>query len=229
MLDDILNQGLFSGIEYTFQVIAFNLILATILSLIISYVYRRTHTGLSYSQSFAFTIVIIGVLITIVMMVIGSNLAVAFGALGAFSLVRFRTAVKDTKDTVYIFLSVALGMAVGTSNYMIAIVGTVVLVILIAIMHKFNFGSTKKYNYILTYSIISELTGDNRIKEVFKKFLKGESLLNVTAREHGKTLDMTFNINFFKEEELDDFTRKLGNIEGVSNVNVIASKSDIEY
>ena len=211
------------------KTIIFNLVLSLILVLIISWVYRKTHQGLSYSQSFNFTLIIIGLLISVVMMVIGSNVAVAFGALGAFSLVRFRTAVKDAKDIAFVFFAVATGMAVGTNNYLIAVPAVVLISLMILILDKINFGSIKKFNYVLTLSVESEKATNDRMKEIFKKYLKTESLLNANARKEGKVLDLTFNINLIKDSEVNDFINQLGKIDGVYNVNLISSKSDIEY
>ncbi len=163
------------------------------------------------------------------MMVIGSNVAVAFGALGAFSLVRFRTAVKDAKDIAFVFFAVATGMAVGTNNYLIAVPAVVLISLMILILDKINFGSIKKFNYVLTLSVESEKATNDRMKEIFKKYLKTESLLNANARKEGKVLDLTFNINLIKDSEVNDFINQLGKIDGVYNVNLISSKSDIEY
>ena len=128
MFDSIVNNPI------SLTQVALGLILTVILTASIATLYRRTHTGLSYSQSFAFSIVILGTLISMVMMVIGGSLAIAFGALGAFSLVRFRTAVKDPKDTVFVFFSVVVGMATGTGNYGVAILGTVIIGLIILIL-----------------------------------------------------------------------------------------------
>jgi uncharacterized membrane protein YhiD involved in acid resistance len=227
MVDQFLGLGQINVLDL--KTIIFNLILSLILVLIISWVYRRTHQGLSYSQSFNFTLIILGLLITTVMMVIGSNLAVAFGALGAFSLIRFRTAVKDTKDTAFVFFSVATGMAIGTGNYMIAISSVVLISVMILILAKIKFGSVKRFNYVLTLSSESERDNNDRMKEVFKKFLKTDSLLNANAREQGKILDLTFNINLIKDGEINEFIKELNNIEGINNVNLISAKDDIEY
>ncbi len=83
--------------------ILINMTLAFVLGIIISAVYRYTHKGLSYSQSFTLTIVFVTVVVAVVMMVIGSSLARAFALVGALSIIRFRTVVKDTKDTAYVF------------------------------------------------------------------------------------------------------------------------------
>ena len=103
--------------------ILINMALAFGLGLIISYIYKVTHKGLSYSQSFMLTIVFVTFIVAVVMMVIGNNLARAFALVGALSIIRFRTVIKDTKDTAYIFLGLAAGMAAGTSSYFLAIAG----------------------------------------------------------------------------------------------------------
>ena len=99
---------------YSFDTVIINLVLSFILGLLISYVYRKTHKGLSYSQSFIITAVLVTVIVAMVIMIIGNNLARAFALVGALSIIRFRTVVKDTKDTAYIFWSLAAGMAAGT-------------------------------------------------------------------------------------------------------------------
>ena len=89
------------------------LLVTFVLSLIIVYVYRRTHQGMTYSQSFVVTLIIISLLTTVVMIAIAGNLAYAFGLLGAFSIIRFRTPLKETKDTGYIFFALSEGLVVG--------------------------------------------------------------------------------------------------------------------
>ena len=103
--------------------IIINLILSFIFGLIISLVYKKTHKGLSYSQSFMITNVFVSVIVCMVIMIIGNNLARAFALVGALSIIRFRTVVKDTKDTAYIFWSLASGMATGTGSYFLAVAG----------------------------------------------------------------------------------------------------------
>ena len=132
---------LFSGglISYSIPQIVLNIVVTFVLSFVIALVYKKTHKGLSYSQSFVFTLVLMSVIVSVVMMIIGNSLARAFGLLGAFSIIRFRTAVKDTKDTGYIFFALAIGMAVGTGSYNIAVVGTILILLVILILDKINF------------------------------------------------------------------------------------------
>ena len=167
------------GSPLTLSIVVANILLAFALSLIIALVYRKTHKGLSYSQSFTFTLVLIGFIIAVIMMVIGNSVARAFGAFGAFSLIRFRTAIKDTKDIAFILLVVAIGLASGTGNYLIAIITALFAVLVILALTKINFGSIRKYDYILNFSVDPEKFSNDKLREVFGRFLKYDNLLNV--------------------------------------------------
>ncbi len=127
--------------DYSAIEIVNNLLLSCIFGIIISTLYKTTHKGLSYSQSFMLTIVFVTVIVCMTMMVIGNSLARAFALVGALSIIRFRTVVKDTKDTSYVFFGLAAGMAAGTSNYFLGCFGVFVISILAIILHKVNYGS----------------------------------------------------------------------------------------
>ena len=209
--------------------VAINLVLALILSWVVSLAYRKTHKGLSYSQSFTFTIIFIGFLIAAIMMVIGNSVARAFGAFGAFSLIRFRTAIKDTKDISYILLVMAIGLAIGTGNQVIAIVITVLALTVIYILAKVNFGSIRNYDFIINFSADTDKFSNEKMRELFREFLKFDNLLNVVSRENGQVLDYSFNIRFIKSGEMEIFVKKLDQLDGVTDVDIISAKNDIEY
>ena len=128
-----------------------NLIIAFILGVVVSLVYKKTHKGLSYSQSFMVTNIFVAVIVSMVIMIIGNNLARAFALVGALSIIRFRTVVKDTKDTAYIFWSLAVGMASGTGSYFLAVSGTIIITGIAFILHFTNFGSLYKSEFILQF------------------------------------------------------------------------------
>lgn len=138
MVDQLLNTA-GSALNYGPYEIIINMIAGLIFGLIISSIYRMTHKGVSYSQSFTLTLVFVTLIVSIVMMVIGSSLARAFALVGALSIIRFRTVVKDTKDTAFVFASLAMGMAAGTSNYFLAIAGTTFFCCAAVVLHKINY------------------------------------------------------------------------------------------
>ena len=90
---------------------------SALLAYVLAHVYRHTHRGTSYSQSFLVTLFIMSVATAVVMLIIGSNIARAFSLVGALSVIRFRTAVKDARDTGYLFAAMIAGMGCGTQFY----------------------------------------------------------------------------------------------------------------
>lgn len=210
-------------------IVIFNLLLAFGLTLIIALVYKSTHRGLSYSQTFITTLIMSGIVIAAVMMVIGNDIARAFGAFGAFSLIRFRTAIKDAKDMGYIFLVLAVGMAAGTNNYLVAVATTTVVLLVLFTLHKLNFGSIRKFDYLLNFSLDTTRQAENIYKSVFDKYLKSSSLLNIKAIESGQVLQLSFSIKFISESDAQNFTTELERLNGIANVNLITAKNDVEY
>lgn len=227
-MNELLTLGNDAAITYSFQQIAMNIILTFVLALVIALVYKKTHKGLSYSQSFVFTLVIMSVIVSLVMMVIGNSVARAFGLLGAFSIIRFRTAVKDTKDTSYIFFALAVGMAVGTNNYQIAVLGTILILLMILLLDKINFGSMRKHEYLLSF-VVNHDNANNSFESVFKKHLKNSLLLNINSKRDGKASEMTYHANFIDDTKKEEFVKELSNMTGVEKVHLITAKEDVEY
>lgn len=141
--NNIINSIKFAEI-YNPEEVILNLLIAFFLGFIISLVYKKTHKGLSYSQSFVLTNIFVAVIVAMVIMVIGNNLARAFALVGALSIIRFRTVVKDTKDTAYIFWSLAAGMAAGTGSYFLAASGTTIITMIALVLNYTNYGSILK-------------------------------------------------------------------------------------
>jgi len=119
--------------------VATALFLSFALSLVLGWVYRATHKGVSYSQQYVQTLVMMGTVVSLIMLIIGSNVARAFALVGALSIIRFRNAMKETRDVGFIFLVMAIGMAVGTRFFLLAIFATAALSAFILLMTRFNF------------------------------------------------------------------------------------------
>ncbi len=209
--------------------VVMNLIIVLVLCLLVAITYQKTHRGLSYSQSYVLTLIIGGLVITAVMMVIGNNIARAFGAFGAFSLIRFRTAIKDAKDMGYMFLVLAIGMAVGSNNYVIAFATTIIVLAVMLVLNRMNFGSIRKFDYILSFHLDTRQNQENAYKVIFDKYLKSSGVLNIKAREQGHVLQLSFNVKFTSEKDSLAFTAELEKLAGISDVVLITAKNDVEY
>ena len=207
-----------------------NLVISFFLGIIISLVYKKTHKGLSYSQSFLVTNIFVCVIVCMVIMIIGNSLARAFALVGALSIIRFRTVVKDTKDTAYIFWSLAAGMASGTGSYFIAFSGTIIISGIAFILYFTNFGSIIKSEFILQFRTVS---GDNNITSEYNKIIasyaKSSTLLHSEASVDGKTIKISFDIVMKEDMKQDELISKISNIKDLTEVVLIAAKSDVDY
>ena len=205
-----------------------NLLLAFVLGMIVSSVYRYTHTGLSYSQSFTLTIVFVTLVVSLVMMVIGSSLARAFALVGALSIIRFRTVVKDTKDTAYVFFGLAVGMAAGTSNYFLAGTGCTVICLVALFLHRINYGSLYKSEFILRLDFDQRFSSAGYL-EAIQKRAQRSNLLHIEPSGDGQFLNLTYDVVLREGATAEQLAAAVGKIEGASGVTLIASKSDVDY
>ena len=190
-----------------------------ICGLFISYLYRWTYTGTSYSISYVHSLVAFAMITTIVIMVIGNNLARAFGLVGSMAIIRFRLAIKDTQDIVFIFFTLAVGMAAGVGLYMIAISGTIFIGIIILLLSKTNYASPHKREYLLQFQFSSDNNDDAPYIAIFEKYCKTFKLVNIKSIGETDIMVLSYYIKLKKKEMGKEFIREIGHIEGVSNIN----------
>lgn len=118
----------------SFQDVLLHIVAAALLSIVIYMSYAYTHTGTAYSKKFNVSLMTLTVLTATVMTVIGNNVALSLGMVGALSVVRFRTAIKDSRDTVYIFWTIVVGICCGVGDYTVAATGSSVIFLLLLLM-----------------------------------------------------------------------------------------------
>lgn len=227
-MEEQLIDAVGSMLTYSYQEMVINIVLAALLGFALAVVYRFTHKGLSYSQSFTQTLLFVSVIVAIVMMVIGSSLAKAFALVGALSIIRFRTVVKDTRDIAFVFLALAIGMAAGTSNYFLAIVSAVFVSSIALVTYKLNFGALYKSEFILRFSFDQNHDSAAYLK-VIQDYSKRSNMLHIEPSGDRQTLRLTYDISMKEDITAEKMTGALGNVAGMSEVVLIAAKSDVDY
>ena len=227
-INNFLNKEILTHIYMPSEIII-NLLISFVLGLVISFVYKKTHRGLSYSQSFVVTNIFIAVIVCMVIMIIGNNLARAFALVGALSIIRFRTVVKDTKDTAYIFWSLAVGMAAGTGSYFLALAGTVIITFIAIILYATNYGSIYKSEFILQFRSANGNDKKNEYNKIISEYTKSSKLLNVESSGDNKSLKLSFDVVMKEDKSYDQFVTDLSNIQDLTEVIVIAAKNDVDY
>ncbi|MCK5115730.1 MAG: DUF4956 domain-containing protein [Candidatus Aegiribacteria sp.] len=206
-----------------------NLVLALCAGLIIGVIYKKTHKGLSYSQSFVVTLVLMCITVSAVMMVIGSNLARAFALVGALTIVRFRTVVKDTKDTAFIFFALTQGIASGTGNYVLTVFSTFFIGTVALILAKTNFGSMHRSEFILRFRFNRE-SGDEQayIDFILERAAKS-TIIHIEPSNDGVYLTLTYDLSLKSGISSQDIVTGLNSVPGIDNVNLVTASNDIDY
>ncbi len=209
------------SLDYPLPTIIFNILFAFLVGFIIATVYKKTHKGLSYSSSFTFTLVLLTVSGSILMMIVGNSLARAFSLFGAFSIIRFRTAVKETRDIAFVFIALILGMAVGTNNYTIAVLSTAIISAGVYYMTKKRFGAISEIDHLLTFQF-PQNASTKSLFSVFTKYLDSHQLVNLTSFQKQKTTEMTYNIKLKSSYKPQEFINQLKKIKGTDSLRLVS-------
>ena len=169
----ILESGAFDGASLTN--IFLSLTLAVVMGAVIYFVYSKFYVGVIYSRSFAVTLVGMTVLTAMVTLAISTNIVISLGMVGALSIVRFRTAVKDPLDLLYLFWAITTGITSGAGMYLLALVAALVMILLVACFYR---KQQKGRIYILVIHYVGDEAGDNVIRALgkMKYFIKSKTL-----------------------------------------------------
>jgi uncharacterized membrane protein YhiD involved in acid resistance len=159
-------------------------------------------------------------LTAIVIMVIGNNLARAFGLVGAMSIIRFRTAVKETQDIVFVFFSLAVGMAAGAGLHVVAVTGTVLIGAVFMALSKINFGAPRRKEYLLQFSVPTNDEVDAAYLPILKQYCKRNKLINMKSIGDGEMLELSFYVNLKDPAKSKELVQQLRTLEGIERVNL---------
>ena len=208
--------------EFTILDVILVLMLSFITSAFIGWIYQITHKGTSYTQSFVFTLVLNGMVVALVMLVVGSNIARAFSMVGALSIIRFRNAVKETRDVGFIFFTMAIGMAVGTRFYSLAVVGAVVISLLVLLMTRFDWYARDMATQILRIQMPSSLPFGGVFDKAFLKYTNTTELISVDMVHNGSLTELTYSLGMKKSAQVEEFLDEIKRLNGNNKVTLIA-------
>jgi uncharacterized membrane protein YhiD involved in acid resistance len=195
-----------------------NLFTALFCGMVISAVYKWVHNGPVYSAKYVQAMVILSMITALVIMVIGNNLARAFGLVGAMSIIRFRTAVKDTQDIVFIFFSLAAGMASGVGLRLIALVGTLFIGTVLIVLSKSQVIRPKKREFLIQFH--SRLSEKKPLYiPIFNKYCKKFRVVNMHSLGEEEGYELSFYIMLKDIDQSPFLMKELNTIAGINNIH----------
>ena len=212
-MKDLIMQNLTAGVNISFTDILFKLVMALVIGGMIYLAYYLTSSKVTYNASFNFSLVAMAIITTAIMAVISSNIALSLGMVGALSIIRFRTAIKDTRDTMFIFWSIMAGICCGVSQYMIAFVTTAVLFVFYFIVRAFK--EEKRYILILR----CESGALEEVKALtYRCFANCRLSVQNTTADHA---ELIYELKKFDEDASEGYLKELYQLQGVQCANFV--------
>lgn len=220
IINEIFNFEDLSG-TFSFADVAISMILSFLLTAFIGWLYQKTHKGTSYTQSYVQTLVLMGIVVNVIMLVVGSNIARAFALVGALSIIRFRNAVKETRDVGFIFFAMAIGMTTGTKFYALAVIATLFIGLIIYIMNKLDWYSKPAISQILKIQLDPKFDAKKIFDPLFAKYTEVSDLISIDSVRSGSSNELTYNIIMKKKVNINEFVDEIKKVNGNLKVMVL--------
>ena len=208
--------------------IVVSITLSFLLSLIISWVYKSTYKGVSYTQSYVHTLIMLAMIVSVIMLIVGSNIARAFSLVGALSIIRFRNAVKDTRDVGYIFFAMAVGMACGTRFYGLAVVSTLLISFILWGMTNFNLFAKDVKEQILKVRLPGDMRYETLFEGVFAQYLSRFNLIAVETVQAGMLVELVYGIELKDENKAQAFMAEVSRLNNNNKVALITGHQEVD-
>ena len=216
---DMIKKSVVSEFTGTITVdkILLSLLVAFVIGVFIVYIYKKTYSGVVYSKSFSLCIILLGMVTAMVIRTISSNLALSLGMVGALSIVRFRTAIKEPTDTVFMFWSITAGIMAGAGLYIVAIIASICIGILYFAGYMLGFKAKHQFLVILKYDVSIDKAILKQINKLPKTKIKSKSISK-------DIVELTFEL-----EQKENDTKVLdyfNGAKGVESVSMISYQND---
>ena len=195
-----------------------SMLLAFVLGQLIAWVYKRTHSGLSYSRAFTESLVLITMVVSLVMFVIGDSIVTAFGLIGALAIIRFRNVLKDTRDTAFVFFALVLGMALGSQRHGPAILGTLFLLSAAAYLYWTRFGTNGLFDGHLSFRL-DGAGQESDTRRVLERFCR--SFKSLSVRRGKDVTEYVFVVSLRDTNRGADLLQDLESVRHVGQVALV--------
>ena len=217
IIDAIKNSVLeqFNG-SISVEMILISLLVSFVISLFIVFVYKKTFSGVVYNKTIVMTIVMIAMVTSMVIRTINSNLSLSLGMVGALSIIRFRTAIKEPMDTAFLFWAIVSGIMCGAGLYFIAVCGSLLLGLLFYVLYLMDIKAKSQYLLVVIYKSENSQIVESKLDSLTKKKLKSKSVSG------NNVVEVTYEVEY--DNTVDELMKSLSG--DVRNVNLVTYTND---
>ncbi len=203
--------------------------LSFVLNMFIGLLYKNTYKGTRYSQDFVHTCVIIGTVTTILIMVVNGNSAVAFGMFAAFSMIRFRRNLGQSRDLGFVFFAMATGMCVGARQYEIVLVTTIMVGLAIWFISRQDAFAPKRASHQLRIRVNNDVDFSKAFNDIFDKFTDATEMISVESVQAGMMSELRYGIVLKEGSQVSDFMEEIQIACGNNRAILTSTVRDLEF
>jgi len=215
--------------ELSIQYVMSAMLLSFVLCSVIAKLYQVTFQSLSYSRAFVHTLILGGMVTCMVIIALGDSLARGIGVLGALSLIRFRTVVRDPRDMMFLFAAIGLGIACGAGKFALATAACVLLSSVIALLHWAPFATRRRYEAMLRFLIASDdEVGRHDVDRILSECCSAYVLLAMREAVQGDFLEYSYQVRLIDPSYQIDLVKKLETVGAVEEVNLVMQRTTVE-
>lgn len=208
--------------------IVYALMLSFVLGTVVAVLYIKTFHGLSYSRNFVHCLVLCPLVTAMAMQAIGDNLARGIGMVGAISLLRFRSSLKDPRDMFFLFASLTVGVSCGVHSYAIGVIGCIGFVLSVIVLSQTPFGESNQYDGIIRFNFPSSLRNSKDLEALFAQYCKQFALVTLRETAQGDRLDYAYQIKLKRGTTSEEFIHKLKDLDSVKGVTLMLQEATVE-
>jgi hypothetical protein len=229
-MNDLLNSLTRSDLAGTADpmTVVFVLVAAFVAGMVIGFVYMWTHEALSYSRNFVGSLAILPILVAMTMLAMANSIAVAFGMLGVFGVIRFRNVLKDTRDTSFILWAVMEGMALGTMRFSTALMALIGVSVAYFCLRLMAFGLRRRYDAVLTLRLSGDVpTRLQTLSQILKRHARRLDLAS-DRRTIKEGTDLSYRLLLRNPARSTELQTELVGTEGFENVSIYLHDDEAE-
>ncbi len=216
---EFLSQFIRTGQDITD--VLFSLALAIVMGFAISQLYKKTHRGLNYEHTFMATLVLLAPIVTVVMLYIRGDLVLSLGLIGSLSIIRFRTPIKDTRDMVFLFWVIAVGLGAGTFNWGVVAMSTVIIAAVVGLLYFIRYGNSRNTDFVLVINGQEKFKRDE-IEKILDDYTSDVRIRSFDTQEGFWEVIYELRFKSFDSHPADALAEKLQALEGLKKVSLLA-------
>lgn len=213
----------------SFLFVTYTVLMAFLLSTVIGITYIKTFRGLSYSRTYIQAVILASIAAATVIHAIGDSLARGLGMMGALAIIRFRSSFKDPRDIMFMFASLAAGIACGVGAYSAAVTGTAGFVLTAFLLHYSPLGQTGAFDGMLRFNILSNDESRHELENVLKRHCRNFVLITLRDMQQGERLDYAYHVKLKNSSQSSGLVKELPErIKSARGVGLMLQENTVE-